>query len=81
MEKLSEIMYGNERVVLFHGDEVIITWNRSCTFQAWGEAEPGIYGEISYRTVSDQPKTIEEAIEAAKNFYFDPDRTDERFRR
>jgi hypothetical protein len=76
MLKLSDIMSGYAAVVVFAGDEVIITWNHSLTLQAWGEVarrdrealEPGHYNTLACRTLESVP-TILEACQAAERMY------------
>lgn len=74
---LSEIIDGGNRIIVFAGDEVIISWNRSLTLQAWGHVEGSSYQELSSRTLSEDsnhvPYTmapiLNEAIKAAERMY------------
>ena len=66
---IPQIMDSGSSVVVYAGDEVIITWNCSLTFQAWEHVENGNYRLLSAKTVEEVPDSIARAIEVAYNFY------------
>jgi hypothetical protein len=75
---LFDILSSDERVIVYSdvGNQVIFTWNRSLTLQAWSKALPNKafdtwrtsedqWEEIEVQTLSVEPKTYEKAREAA----------------
>ena len=69
---LFEILSFDERVLVYSdvGNQVVYTWNRSITLQAWrrkdanGQARDA-WEEVDVQTLSDEPGTYEKAREAA----------------
>lgn len=66
---LQEIMNGWEKIVVFAGDEVIITWNKSLMLQAWGHVRGQEYKALSFRILEEVPD-LTDACLRAESFYW-----------
>jgi hypothetical protein len=71
---LFEILSMDERVIVYSdvGNQVLYTWNRSLTLQAWMRGSRiypttnnDFWAEIEVQTLSVEPKTYEKARKAA----------------
>lgn len=64
---LFEVLNGRELVLTDEEGQVIITWNRSCTFQLWAVDENEFF-ELEIRTSSCMFTNFEEAKKYAKEW-------------
>ena len=56
---LQEIMRGYESIIVFGGDEVIITWNHSLTLNAYGCVGDDDYRSLATHTLESVPPYLE----------------------
>lgn len=56
-------------VLVIPEEKTIITWNKSCTLQAWFEKPSGKWREIEARTLMDIPKSFDEARNKAREWH------------
>lgn len=77
---LFDVLSMGERVIVFSSveDRCFYTWNQSATLQCWTlaklygeEGSPaGEWEECGIQTLSVEPRNFEEAVKAARNWYF-----------
>ena len=80
---LFELLSLNERILVWSSveDGLIVTWNQSLTLQWWTVPVTGdanTFEEWCCRTLSTQPRTIEEARAKAKTLTEDASLSDDR---
>jgi hypothetical protein len=70
-QSLFEVLSKDERIIVYSSEEdgCFYTWNQSLTLQCWGEAGQGEWTELDIRTLSDVPKSYNEARQKAIAWY------------